>query len=225
MNKIYELNSLIKTFKSGRSQVFALNGVSMAIEEGDFVSVVGPSGSGKSTLLHVIGGLEYPSQGEVLYKGKNIYSLRDKKLSLWRNKEIGFVFQFYHLIEELNVKENIALSCFFRKRKYTLKKIDELLKYLGIGDRIDFFPSQLSGGEKQKVAIARALANDPRVLLCDEPTGNLDVESQEKVIELLEKLNKDKGKTIIMVTHNLDLAGRAGRVIKISAGEIDTSDI
>ncbi len=220
MGKLIEAESITKVFKSGASKVFALDSACLLIEKGDFISIVGPSGSGKSTFLHILGGLEYPTKGKLNYKGNNIYRLKDKRLSQWRNQEIGFVFQFYHIIEELNIFENVALGAYNKRKKSCFKKVEGLLQYLGIDNRLEFFPSQLSGGERQKVAIARAIINDPQVLLCDEPTGNLDVDSQEKVINLLEKLNQEKNKTIIMVTHNLELAKRAKRVVFIEAGKI-----
>jgi ABC-type lipoprotein export system ATPase subunit len=192
----------------------------LSIHEQDYLAVVGPSGAGKSTLLHAIGGLDKPSSGEILFKNKSIYEMKDNDLADWRNKTVGFVFQFYHLLEELNVLENITIAAIFLKRKSALKKAQELLEYLGLEKRMNFFPSQLSGGEKQKVALARALINEPQILLCDEPTGNLDKHSQDKVTEMLEKLNKEKNKTIILVTHNLELAKRAKRIIMLKSGEI-----
>lgn len=221
MSKFLEIVSVTKTYHNGRQEVFALMDVSLSLEKGDFLAVVGPSGSGKSTLLHVLGGLEPPQQGEVFFQGKNIYSMKDKALAYWRSRTAGFVFQFFHLVEELNVLENIALSCFcWRAVKSSFKKAQGLLKYLGIEERAYFFPSQLSGGEKQKTAIARALINEPDIILCDEPTGNLDKDSQEKVIGVLEKLNREEGKTVIMVTHNLELAKRAKRILEIKDGII-----
>ncbi|MDD3296834.1 MAG: ABC transporter ATP-binding protein [Candidatus Omnitrophica bacterium] len=220
MKPLIELNSVSKTYQSSRESVKALIEINLKLNQGDYVSIVGPSGAGKSTLLHIIGGLDAPSRGSVLFRDKNIYRLRDKEISLWRRHHIGFVFQFYHLIEELNALENVALVLDFPGKESSLKKIEELLQYLGIEDRKTFFPSQLSGGEKQKVAIARALVNDPEIVLCDEPTGNLDKESQEKVVDLLERLNKDKGKTIVLVTHNTELARRAGRNAVIKEGRV-----
>jgi putative ABC transport system ATP-binding protein len=168
----------------------------------------------------MLGGLEVPTTGEVVFEGKNIYGFRDDELSAWRNRMVGFVFQFYHLIEELDVRENIAIASFNQKRDCASKKALELLKYLEIEDRKNFFPSQLSGGEKQRVAIARALINEPQIVLCDEPTGSLDKDSQDKVIGLLEKLNREMKKTVIIVTHNMELAKRADRILSIRGGEV-----
>jgi ABC-type lipoprotein export system ATPase subunit len=223
MDKLMQMISLSKIYHNGKEEVVALKNVSLSILPQDYLAIVGPSGSGKSTLLHVMGGLENPTEGKVIFKGKDLYRKRDKELAWWRNKMIGFVFQFYHLIEELNVFENIALASSIGERKSSLKKVEELLKYLGIDNRKKFFPSQLSGGEKQKVAIARALINDPEIILCDEPTGNLDKDSQDKVVELLEKLNKEMEKTIVLVTHNLELAKRAKRNAFLKGGGLVNS--
>jgi len=219
MEKLFEIYSVTKKYHNGKEEIFVLKNVSLSIFKKDYLAITGPSGSGKSTLLHIIGGLEPPTFGEVNFNGKNIYKISDYNIAKWRNKNIGFVFQFYHLIEELNVLENIIIASFDNK-KSILKKAEELLKYLDIYNRKDFYPSSLSGGEKQRVAIARALINEPEIILCDEPTGNLDKDSQEKVILLLEKLNKDMGKTIVLVTHNLELANRAKRRIFLKAGEL-----
>ena len=220
MSNILSAFRLVKNYQSGAERVCAVDSVTLDLNEGDYLAVVGPSGSGKSTLLHLLGGLDTPSHGQVFFEGKDIYHLSDAKRARWRNKHIGFVFQFYHLIEELNVLENVCIAAFALAPHAAKKKAGELLEYLGIGKRAKFFPSQLSGGEKQKTAIARALINNPQILLCDEPTGNLDRNSQDKVTELLEKLNKEQKKTIIVVTHNPDLAGRAKRSIKIDAGRV-----
>ena len=220
MNDLIGVNSLTKVYHNGRENVHAVHNVSFTLSAQDYVAIIGPSGAGKSTLLHIVGGLETPTSGQVTFKGEDIYQMKEKHLAHWRNATVGFVFQFYHLIEELNVLENVALAAYLAKRKSSLKRAQELLEYLGIEERRNFFPSQLSGGEKQKTAIARALINNPEVILCDEPTGNLDVDSANKVMHLLEELNREKKKTIILITHNLELAKRAKRVIHIKAGAI-----
>jgi len=220
MNKLLDIVSLTKRYHNGQEEVAALSNVSLSIHEGDYCAIVGPSGAGKSTLLHIMGGLDIPTSGRVLFESEDIYRMSDAQRARWRNKAVGFVFQFYHLIEELSVEENILLTAKCEARKTSLKKIQELLKYLNLESRKNFFPSQLSGGEKQKVAIARALMNEPRIVFCDEPTGNLDKDSQDRVVNLLEELNRQKRKTIVLVTHNLELAKRAKRTILIKSGEV-----
>jgi len=220
MSELFKVNSLTKEYRSGGETVHALKDVTVSLNSGDYLAIIGHSGAGKTTLLHTLGGLDSPTGGQVLFKGRNIYKMKDKELSVWRNKHIGFVFQFYHLIDELNVLENITLALELNRRKYSLKTIEDLLEYLGIDDKQKAFPSQLSGGQKQRVAFARALVNDPEVILCDEPTGNLDKDSQERVVSLLDKLNKEKNKTIVLVTHNLELAKCAKDRIFIKDGEV-----
>jgi len=217
MNELMEVNSITKVYSSGVAFT-AIKDISLSVCRQDYLAIVGPSGAGKSTLLHVMGGLEPPTRGEVFFIEKNLYKMKDRELSLWRNKTVGFVFQFYHLIEELSVLENVAIAASREGRKYSFKKARELLKYLGLEDKQEVFPSQLSGGQRQRVAIARALVNDPQMLFCDEPTGNLDKESQEKIAGLFENLNKVKKKTIVLVTHNLDLAKQAKRILFIEGG-------
>ncbi|MCF7916824.1 MAG: ABC transporter ATP-binding protein [Candidatus Omnitrophica bacterium] len=220
MSKIIEISNLTKLYKTYNHKVKAIEAINLEVEEGDFLSIVGPSGAGKSTLLHSIGGILAPDKGKVLYKGSNIYKQRERKLANWRNKNVGFVFQFYYLIEELNILENVALAGFRIKKKYSLQRAHQLLEYFGIRERSDFYPSQLSGGQKQKVAIARALMNKPELLLCDEPTGNLDQESQAKIEILLKKINQEDQTTIILVTHNTQLAATAKDTMLIEAGRL-----
>jgi len=217
---LIEVASLSKAYLAAKQKFYALKEVSLSIGQGDYLALVGPSGAGKSTLLHILGGIDYPTAGTVKFNGKNIYQMKDKLLSLWRAKHIGFVFQFYHLIEELTVLENVMLAANLCGKKYALKIGLELLEYLGIEHRKEAFPSQLSGGERQKTALARALVNDPDILLCDEPTGNLDSDSQEKVIQLLRELNLRKGKTIVLVTHNQELAKSANRTLFLRDGRV-----
>ncbi|MFO8053225.1 MAG: ABC transporter ATP-binding protein [Candidatus Omnitrophota bacterium] len=220
MSNLITVNNLTKLYKNYHHQVRAIEDINFKVEKGDFLSIVGPSGAGKSTLLHSLGGVLAPDKGEVLYQDKNIYRQKESKLANWRNKSVGFVFQFYYLIEELNVLENIALAAFRMKRKYAFQKAQQLLEYFELAERSNFYPSQLSGGQKQKVAIARALINKPSIVLCDEPTGNLDQESQEKIKSLLEKINKEDKTTIILVTHNIKLAEIARKIIFIETGRL-----
>jgi len=219
MNELMEVNAVTKVYRDGVAFT-ALKNISLSVYAQDYLAIVGPSGAGKSTLLHIMGGLEPPTKGKVFFIEKSLYKMKDRELSLWRTKSAGFVFQFYHLIEELSVLENVAIAASREGRKYSFKKARELLKYLGLEDKQEAFPSQLSGGQKQRVAIARALVNEPEILFCDEPTGNLDKESQEKIAGLLENLNKVKKKTIVLVTHNLELAKQAKRILFIEGGEI-----
>jgi len=222
MSSLIETVSLWKAYRNGNTEVYALKDVNISIEKGDYLSIVGSSGAGKTTLLNILGGLDIATKGKVFFDSKDISGWGEKKLSLWRNRSIGFVFQFYHLIEELTVLENIMLpSLLYRDAKTSSKEARKLLKYLSVEDKSHYFPSQLSGGEKQKAAIARALINEPAIVFCDEPTGNLDGASSEKVIALLESLNTDKRKTIVIVTHNIELAQRASRIVNIKSGRID----
>jgi ABC-type lipoprotein export system ATPase subunit len=215
---ILEAKNLNKFYKTASEGFYALQDVSLSIGQSDYMAIIGPSGAGKSTLMHILGGLDAPSAGKLFSGAEDVYRLNDSQRAAWRNKNIGFVFQFFHLIEELSILENIAIAAFGRKSKEVRVKALELLNYLGIEKRAHFFPSQLSGGEKQKAAIARALINHPQLLLCDEPTGNLDHESQEKVAKLLEKLNKEQNIAVVLVTHNPALAARAKKIITMESG-------
>ena len=214
------VENLTKIYGKGDTEVKALDGVSERFEKGEFAAVIGASGSGKTTLLHLLGGLDIPTSGTVKFDDTDIYKLSDKGLSEIRRKKIGFVFQFFNLIPELTAKENIILPVLLDNKKPDENYISELSEMLGISERLTHFPSQMSGGQQQRTAIARALANDPEILLCDEPTGNLDEKSGEAVIELLRDAGKKFGKTVVIVTHDLKIAGKADRIIKISDGKI-----
>ena len=226
MSNSIELRRVSKIYRSGREKVTALEEVTFSLREHECAAIIGPSGAGKSTLIHIAGGLEPPTKGSVFYKKSNIYKIKDARISKWRNQTVGFVFQFYHLIEELTVRENIALPSFLfsKRRKTAFKKAEETLQYLGIEDKKNSFPSELSGGQKQKVAIARALVNEPEILFCDEPTGNLDKESSRKVIDFLTLLHKERKKTIVMVTHNLEIAQWADRILHLRNGRLINAD-
>ncbi|AUG58360.1 ABC transporter ATP-binding protein [Acetivibrio saccincola] len=218
------VKNLTKVYGNTEYGVRALNNVSFEIPDKQFISVTGPSGSGKSTLLHLLGGIETPTSGTVFYGEEDIYTLDDKRLSEIRCKKIGFVFQFYNLIPELTAHENIILPLLIDKKKVDKDYLDEIVKTLGISDRLKHLPSQMSGGQQQRVAIARALINNPEVLLCDEPTGNLDTKSGTEVIELLKKAHEVFGKTVIIVTHDPKVADYTKRRIQISDGEIISDD-
>lgn len=209
---------LVRTYGKGAGKVTALGGVDITVRDGEMLAVIGKSGSGKSTLLNLIGGLDSPTEGQVFYNDKEISRMSDRQLSDFRLKNIGFVFQFFDLIPELTAAENIMLPARLARNKNA--KPDELYSALEISDRIKHYPSELSGGQQQRAAIARALINSPDVILCDEPTGNLDKASGEEVMDLLKRFNKDQGKTIVIVTHDKEIAGQCNRVIEISDGII-----
>lgn len=208
--------NLCKTYGTGEGAVNALCNVDLTIEDGEFVAIVGKSGSGKSTLLNLLGGLDSATSGRVLYNDVDITKLSEPALADFRLRKIGFVFQFYDLLPELTAEENIMLPAQLAKNKSA--DISALVERLGLTDRMKHYPSQLSGGQQQRTAIARALINNPDVLLCDEPTGNLDQKTGDDVMELLLKLNKTEKRTIVIVTHNPEIAARCGRTIEISDG-------
>lgn len=214
------IEKLSKTYGMGDTAVNALKNCSVQFETGKFIAITGTSGSGKSTLLHILGGLDTEATGDVFYDETNIIKMNDVTLSEFRRKNIGFVFQFFNLIPELTAKENILVTLMIDKTKPDKKHFDDLVASLGITDRLTHYPTQLSGGQQQRVAIARALINKPKVILCDEPTGNLDKKSGNEVIQLLRKLQSEYGQTIIMVTHDSDIASSADRIIRIEDGEI-----
>ncbi len=217
-----KVQAIVKSYTSASKNIQVLRGVGFEIEKNSITAVIGPSGVGKSTLLHILGGLDAPDKGEVFFEGNNLYRLSEQELALWRNKAVGFVFQFYHLMPEFTVLENVLMPAWISRdalsKDVVLKEALDLLKETGLGERIDHFPSQLSGGEKQRVALVRALINKPQLLLCDEPTGNLDSATGKEIIALLERMRKVHELTLIMVTHNPDLAKIAGTVYNLEDG-------
>lgn len=219
---IIKSENLKKVFRDAGKSVVALEAVNLTIEKGEYLAIVGPSGAGKSTLIHILGGLDYPSNGEVYFEGRNLNSYTSRQIFKLRNKKIGFMFQFYHLIPELTVLENIVLPALLAgyNKKIIFNKVQKQADRLGIQNRLSFYPNQLSGGQQQKVALARALTNEPDVLFCDEPTGNLDHDSSIDIRNLLNELNQANNTTIILVTHNLELAKDAKRVLNISEGKV-----
>lgn len=219
MEAIIRTENLSKTYGSGEAAVKALNDVSISFEKGKMTAIIGASGSGKSTLLNIIGGLDTQAQGKVLIEDEELLKLNDKTLARLRAEKIGFVFQFFKLIPELTAKENILFPSMIINKKPDKEYVSELSRRLGIDKRLKHYPSQLSGGQQQRTAIARALINDPDILLCDEPTGNLDEQSGKEVMELLEDLCKKFGKTIIIVTHDMSVADRCDNIIEISDGK------
>lgn len=218
-----ELKNVTKIYELGGEKIYALRKVNLKIEQGDFIAIMGPSGSGKSTLANVIGGLDVPDQGEVLVDGTNITDIKDKELSEFRNKKIGFIFQSFNLQPTYTALENVMIPLMFAKVSFKERKKQaaECLKAVGLGDRMSHKPSQLSGGQRQRVCIARALANNPQVIIADEPTGNLDSKKGEEIVELLKELNKKGGITLIMITHNKWVAKQAKRVITMKDGEVE----
>ena len=218
--EILRAENLTKKYGKGESEVIAVDNVSFSVEKGEFLAIVGSSGSGKSTLLHLLGGVDRPTSGKVYVDGKDIYSLNDDNLAIFRRRQVGIIYQFYNLIPILNVEENITLPCDLDGNKVDEKRLNELLKSLGLENRRKHLPNELSGGQQQRVSIGRAMINNPAIILADEPTGNLDSKSSEEIVELLKMTNKKYKQTIIMITHNLEIANRADRVITIEDGRI-----
>lgn len=218
--KILKVENLKKTYGKGDAEVKAIDDVSFEIEEGEFVAIIGPSGSGKTTILHTLAGLEKPTSGKVYFYDKNIYEMNKRDLTILRRQKIGIIYQFYNLIPTLNVEENITLPVELDKKRVDKEKLKEITTFLGIDNRGKHLPNEISGGQQQKVAIGRALIINPTIILADEPTGNLDTKSSNEIIQLLKKANKEYKQTIIMITHNLDIAKQADRIIQIEDGRI-----
>ncbi len=218
--KILKVENLKRVYGTGASKVVALDNVSFTVEKGEFVSIVGASGSGKSTLLHLIGGVDRPTSGKVFINDEDIYKLNNDDLAIFRRRQIGLIYQFYNLIPILNVIENISLPLELDGRKPDKNDLNEMLELLGLENRKSHLPSQLSGGEQQRVSIGRALITRPSLILADEPTGNLDSKASEEIVSLLKKTNKKYNQTIIMITHNLEIAKMTDRIITIEDGRI-----
>ncbi len=221
MDNIIELKNVTKIYGENGSKVLALHNINLTIERGSVTAIVGASGSGKSTLLNMIGGVDYPSDGTIIVDGKEISRFNDDELSIFRRRKVGFIFQAYHLIPVLTVEENINLPVLLDHRKPDKEYIDQIIEILGLNERRKYLPNQLSGGQQQRTAIARALANNPSLVLADEPTGALDSKNGKEVMDLLMKSVHDLGQTLVIITHNLDLAREADRIIKIKDGEIE----
>ena len=214
---ILRIENLCKSYQMGEVEVKALTDATFDINKGEFVVVLGPSGSGKSTLLNIIGGMDSPSSGKVFFKGEEITGFDEKRLTEFRRNRVGFVFQYYNVMASLTAEENVELAMEIVEDPLS---VDEVIQAVGLGERRDHFPSQLSGGEQQRVSIARAIAKNPELLLCDEPTGALDYDTGIAIMSLLRKLNREMGKTLIVITHNSDIALMADRVIRMRSGEI-----
>lgn len=223
MAPILEVKDVTKTYRMGNVYVSALKGVSFTIEEGEFVAILGPSGSGKSTLLHVIGGIDRPNEGTVFIDSVDIFTLNSNRLAEVRLHKIGFVFQFFNLLSRLTALKNVELPLILADltEKEATEKAQKLLELVGLGERMHHRPTELSGGEQQRVAIARALINDPKIVLADEPTGNLDTKTGWEIVELMKRLNTEKGQTFITVTHDPSIAEHADRIIYLKDGSIE----
>lgn len=218
--EILRVENLVKTYGKGESQVKAVDNISFSVQKGEFVAIVGASGSGKSTILHLLGGVDRPTSGKIFIEGEDIYSLSDDNLAIFRRRQIGIIYQFYNLIPILNVKENITLPCELDGQKVDDERLNELIRTLGLENRINHLPNQLSGGQQQKVSIGRAMIYNPAIMLADEPTGNLDSKASEEIVSLLKLSNKKFNQTLIMITHDLEIARQAERVITIEDGKI-----
>lgn len=218
--EILKVENLTKIYGKDSTKVVALDHVSFSVEKGEFVAIVGASGSGKSTLLHLIGGVDRPTSGKVFIDGKDIFNFNDDKLAIFRRRQVGLIYQFYNLIPILNVEENITLPLSLDNREIDKEKLNNMLKLLGLQNRRMHLPNELSGGQQQRTSIGRALITNPTIILADEPTGNLDSKSSDEIVALLKKSNKELNQTIIMITHNMEIAKVADRIIKIEDGKI-----
>ncbi len=218
--EILRVENLTKIYGKDEAEVVALDNASFSVEKGEFVAIVGASGSGKSTLLHLIGGVDRPTSGKIFIDGEDLSSLNDDKLAIFRRRQVGLIYQFYNLIPILNVEENITLPLSLDNREVDKKRLDELLKLLGLTDRKTHLPHELSGGQQQRTSIGRALITNPSIILADEPTGNLDSKSSDEIVALLKKANKELNQTIVMITHNMEIAKMADRIIKIEDGRL-----
>ena len=218
--EILKVENLVKTYGKGETKVNALDGVSFSVEKGEFVAIVGASGSGKSTLLHILGGVDKPTSGKVYIDGTDIYALNNDNLAIFRRRQIGLIYQFYNLIPILNVEENISLPVLLDGKKIDKEQLNEIVTTLGLEKRIKHLPNQLSGGQQQRVSIGRSLINNPSIILADEPTGNLDSKNSKEIVELLKFSNKKYNQTLIMITHDPQIAREADRIITIEDGKI-----
>lgn len=220
MSELIKTVKLNKTYGKGESAVVAVNDIDLTINKGEFTAIVGTSGSGKSTLMHLLGGVDDPTSGKVLIEGEDIFALKDEKRSIFRRRKIGFIFQEYNLIPILTVEENIIMPILLDGNKVDKEEVEELLERLGLADRRNHLPSQLSGGQQQRVAIGRAIVNRPTLILADEPTGNLDKRNSEEVINIMFEAVRDRNETLVIVTHEMDIAAMADRIIHLEDGKI-----
>ncbi len=222
---ILKVEHLTKVYGKGENQVYALNDVSFSVRKGEFVAIIGPSGSGKSTLLHILGGVDRPSAGKVYLDGNDVYAQNETQLAIFRRRQVGLIYQFYNLIPVLNVSENITLPVLMDGQKVNQERFDELIHILGLEGRENHLPNQLSGGQQQRVSIGRALMNAPAVVLADEPTGNLDSKNSHEIISLLKFSNQKYNQTLIVITHDENIALQADRIITIEDGKITRDEV
>lgn len=220
MMEFLKIENLYKIYGKDENRVTALDGVSLTLEKGEFTAIIGSSGSGKSTLLHAIAGVDVPTSGKIYLNGQDVYAQSNENLAIFRRRQVGLIYQFHNLIPTLNVVENITLPVLMDKRKVNKKRLKDLLELLGLEERQNHLPNQLSGGQQQRVAIGRALMNAPQVMLADEPTGSLDSKNGHEIIKLLKKSNREYGQTLILVTHDKNIALQADRIIRISDGKV-----
>lgn len=223
--EILKIENLTKVYGTGQTQVCALDGVSFSVEKGEFIAIIGPSGSGKSTLLHILGGVDRPTSGKVFMDGQDVYARSEDQLAIFRRRQVGLIYQFYNLLPMLNVRENITLPLLLDGRTMNEQYLADLLKTLGLSDRMKHLPSQLSGGQQQRVSIGRALINSPAIMLADEPTGNLDSKNSREIVALLKESNRCYGQTLIIITHDENIAAQAGRVISVEDGKIVRDEV
>ena len=223
--EILRVENLCKIYGKGENEVRALDGVSFSVEKGEFVAIIGPSGSGKSTLLHILGGVDRPTSGKVYMDGKDVYAQNEEQLAIFRRRQVGLIYQFYNLIPVLNVTENITLPVLMDGQKVNQKRLDELMTTLKLNGRENHLPNQLSGGQQQRVSIGRALMNAPAVVLADEPTGNLDSKNSQEIVDLLKVSNEKYGQTIIIITHDENIALQADRILAIEDGKITRDEV
>ncbi len=223
--EILRVENLVKTYGKGENQVQALAGVSFSVEKGEFLAIIGPSGSGKSTLLHILGGVDRPTSGKVYMNGQDVYAQNEEQLAVFRRRQVGLIYQFYNLIPVLDVRENMTLPVLMDGRKVNEERLRELLRILGLEERKKHLPNQLSGGQQQRVSIGRALMNAPAVVLADEPTGNLDSRNSQEIVELLKMSNRKYAQTLIMITHDENIALQADRILAIEDGRITRDEV
>ncbi|MBR3282748.1 MAG: ABC transporter ATP-binding protein [Ruminococcus sp.] len=223
--EILKVEDLCKVYGKGENEVHALDHVSFSVEKGEFVAIIGPSGSGKSTLLHILGGVDKPTSGKVWMDGKDVYAQNDEQLAIFRRRQVGLIYQFYNLIPVLDVKENITLPVLMDGREVNKERLEELIKLLKLEGRENHLPNQLSGGQQQRVSIGRALMNAPAVMLADEPTGNLDSKNSREIIELLKMSNEKYDQTLIVITHDENIALQADRIIAVEDGRITRDEV